>query len=251
MPRGYYKDPNVKYGRPRTRIVSEPPSGFKIYDTGDWDGRRFFRELVKRQLQYDWEKQQGEWSKEPGSFEGERYRSEERTVAPGLCAGGPWDFRGLTPPTDPDEINAFLCRPPAVGQIDSPEDVDHALSLGMILIAVDPNTPDLAKRLGTEAEKIRKTHPLPIKKPRGRSSKSANVSSIGLDTVGAWRTHRIIELHELRLRGFDPRTQRKQLAAWLFPEHQNPQARGKMLDRSVELLDEALAAVRVIDAESR
>src|SRR5262245_51541897 len=126
MPRGYYNDPPTLSTVPGTRIVSEPPSGFKIYDTGDRDDRRFVRELVKRQLQHDWEKQRGKWSQEPGSFEGERYRSEERTVAPGLRAGGPWDFRGLTPPTDPDEINAFLCRPPAVGQIDSPEDADHA-----------------------------------------------------------------------------------------------------------------------------
>ena len=38
--------------------------------------------------------------------------------------------------TDPDEINKFLCRLPAVGQIGSIEDAEHALRLGMVLIAV-------------------------------------------------------------------------------------------------------------------
>jgi hypothetical protein len=251
MPRGYYKARDVKYGRPGTRIVSEPPSGFKIYDTGDWDDRRFVRELVKRQLQHDWEKQRGEWSQEPGSFEGEWYRSEERTVAPGLRAGGRWDFRGLTPPTDLDEINAFLCRPPPVSQIDSAEKADHALRLGIILIAVDPNTPDLAKRIGTEAEKIRQTHPLLVKKSHGRPSKSGNIGIINPAILNAWRVHRIVELHELRLKGYDPRKERKQIAAWLYPEQKNQHKRGEMLDRAVDLLDGALTAARAIDAQTR
>ena len=250
MPRDYYKEPGVKYGRPKT-VVSEAPADFEIYDTSDWDDRRFLRELVKRQIEHDWKKQEGEWLKEPGPFEKGRYRLEERTVAPGLRAGGPWDFRGLTPLTDPDEINAFRCRPPPVSQIDSAEKADHALRLGMILIAVDPNTPDLAKRLGIEAEKIRKAHPLPIKKRRGRPSKSGDIDIIPPETLNAWRVHRIVELHELRLRGNDPQKQRKQLAAWLFFEQKNQRARGEMLDQAVELLYEALAAARVIDAQTR
>ena len=45
MLRGYYKEPGVKYGRPKTKIVGKPPPGFKIYDTSDWDDRRFLLEL--------------------------------------------------------------------------------------------------------------------------------------------------------------------------------------------------------------
>jgi hypothetical protein len=251
MPRGYYKDRDVKYGRPKTKIVRTPPRGFKIYNTSDWDARRFFRELMDRQLKHEWKKQRGEWAKEPHTLDPERYRSEERTVAPGLRAGGPWNFRGLIPLTDPDEINKFLCRSRAVWQIDTREDADHALSLGMILIAVDPNTPDLAKRLGIQAEKIRKAHPLPIKKPRGRPSKSGDIDLIPPETLNAWRVHKIVELHELRLKGYDPQKQRKQIAAWLFPEQKHQRARGETLDRAVEILDDALAAARAIDAQTR
>jgi hypothetical protein len=197
-----------------------------------------------RQIKRVSEKERHAWNEGMQTFENDQWHTSKDEP--------PWHIpEKFVPLSDPDEINAFLCCPSAVTQIESVEKADHALRLRMILIAVDPNTPDLAKRLGIEAEKIRTAHPLPIKKPRGRSSKSGNVSGIGLDTLGAWRTHRIIELHELRLREFDPRKQRKQVAAWLFPEHQNQRARGKMLDRSVELLDEALAAARVIDAQTR
>jgi hypothetical protein len=223
MPRGYYKEPDVKYGRPKVQIVSSPP-GFEIYDTSNWNARRFLRELVKRQINHDWKKQRPEWRQ--------------------------WNIRG-NPLADLDEINAFLCRPPPVSQIDSAEKADHALRLGMILIAVDPNTPDLTKRLGTEAEKIRQTHPLLIKKSRGRPSKSGNIGIINPAILNAWRVHRIVELHELRLKGYDPRKERKQMAAWLYPDQKNQRKRGEMLDRGVELLDEALAAARVIDAQTR
>jgi hypothetical protein len=121
----------------------------------------------------------------------------------------------------------------------------------MILIVVDPNTPDLAKRLRIETEKIRKAHPLPIRKGRGRPSKSGDIDIISPETLNAWRLYRIVALHELRLRGYDPQRQRKQLAAWLFPEQRNQLARGEMLDRAVELLDDALAAARAIDAQTR
>jgi len=224
MPRSYYKEPGVKYGRPKMKIERKPPPGFKIYDTSDWGARQFHRELVKRQVNHDWKKERREWRR--------------------------WNVRG-SPLADPDEINAFLCRPPPVSQIDSAEKADHALRLGMILIAVDPNTQDLAKRLGIEAEKIRKVHPLPIKKPRGRPSKSGNIATTTPETLNALRVHRIVELHELRLKGYDPQKQRKQLAAWLFPEQKNQRARGEMLDRAVELLDDALAAARAIDAQTR
>jgi hypothetical protein len=146
MPRGYYKEPGVKYGRPKTKIVRDPPAFFKTYDEemSGWDGRQFLRELVKRQVEHDWKKERPEWENKQRTLEGGKwYTSNEKP---------PWYSTG-SPLNDPDEINAFLCRPPPVSQIDRASEADHALSLGMILIAVDPNTPDLAKRLSIEAKK--------------------------------------------------------------------------------------------------
>jgi hypothetical protein len=240
MPRGYYKEPGVTYGRPKTKIVIKPPRFFKNYDEKmrGWDGRQFLRELVTRQAKHDWKKERPEWAKGLRTFErGRWYTSKERP---------PWYSPGK-PLTDLDEINAFLCRLPPVVQIE----VDHALDLGMILIAVDPNTPDLAKRLRIEAEKIRKAHPSPIKKRRGRPNKSGDITVIPPEILNAWRTHRIVALLELRLRGYDPQRQRKQLAAWLYSEQKNQRARGEKLDQAVKLLDDALAAARAIDAQTR
>jgi hypothetical protein len=236
MPRGYYKEPDVKYGRPKTKIAREPPRFFRTYDDEmrNWDARRFFRELVIRQGTHDWEQERGEWK-----------RSKKSAFDP----LGETYLRG-TPVTDPDEINKFLCRPPAVSQITSKEDAIHALRLGLILIAVDPHAPNLADKLNIEAKKIRAKYPLPIK-PRGRPSDSIDVVGIDANKVEQWRIHRIVALHELRLKGYDPRKERKQLAAWMFPEIRDKRKRGLKLDRAVELLDEALAATREIDAQTR
>ena len=127
----------------------------------------------------------------------------------------------------------------------------HALALDMVLIAVDPSTPNLLERLNGEAKAIRERHPLPIKKQRGRPSEPANVVGIDAVTIEQWRVHRIITLHELRLAGHDPRKNRKQLAAWMFPEVKDQRRRGLMLDRAVELLDGALAALAILDAQTR
>jgi hypothetical protein len=228
MPRSYYKEPDVKYGRPNAKIATTPPDFFRNYDEEmkRWDARRFLRELMVRQGKHDWELGRAEWEDQP-----------------------PY-VRGI-PMTDPDEINKFLVRPPPVSQIGSIEDAQHALRLGMILIAVDRNTPDLAQRLNDEAKAIRKMNPLPIKKQPGRPSDSTDVAGFGARKIEQWRAHRIVSLHELRLKGYDPCKKRKELAAWMFPEHKDQRKRGQMLDRSVELLDEALAAQRVLDAQTR
>jgi len=236
MSRDYYKEPDVKYGRPKTKIAREPPPFFRTYDEEmkGWDARQFLRELVKLQGRCDWKRQRRKWNKKPLGWEGPP----------------PWYSQG-TPLFDLDEINKFLCRPPAVSQIDSTQNAEHALRLGMILIAVDPNTPDLAERLLTETTKIWQQHPLPVKKGRGRPSDSTNVAGIDANKVEEWCTHRIVALHLLRLNGYDPRKRRKQVAAWMFPEIEDQRKRGGKLDRAEKLLDEALAAARVIDAQTR
>jgi hypothetical protein len=143
-----------------------------------------------------------------------------------------WD--DLTLVNDPDEINRLLDRPPAVGQITSKERAAHALDLGMILVAVDPRTPDLVKRLNAEAKDIRAKHLLPIK-ARGRPSGSTDVAGITGNKLGQWRYHRIVDLYDLINEGYDPHEERKQLAAWLFPG----------------IRDQALAMLPMIDAQTR
>ncbi len=226
MPRRYYKEPDVTYGRPKKKVAKSPPDFFRTYDEEmkGWNARRFMRELVMRQGEYYYELRRQEWEGQAPHMQG-------------------------VPITDPDEINKFLCRPSAVSEISSKEDADQVLRLGMILIAIDPNTPNLVERLSAVVKAIRKRHPL--KKQRGRPSKAPDVPGIGLDTVGRWRDHRIVALHDLRLRGYDPRKDRKQLAAWMFPEQKDQRKRGQMLDRSRRLLDEALAGVRSLDAQTR
>ena len=227
MPRGYYKEPDVKYGRPKTKITREPPCFFRTYDEEmkGWGARQFLKELIQREISYNWERQRSEWEDKP-----------------------PHVPRGLVPVTDLDEINAFFCRLPPVSQITSKEAATHALASGLTLIAVDPHTPNLSEGLGIEAKKIRAKHPLPIKKKRGRPSDPTNVAGIDANKLEQWRTHRICALHELRLSGYKDR---KQIAKWMFPEIKDQRKRGDKLDRAVELLDEALAAERVIDAQTR
>jgi hypothetical protein len=123
----------------------------------------------------------------------------------------------------------------------------------MVLIAVDPNTPDLAKRVGAELEDIRAKYPLP--KNRGRPSASTDVDGIDASKVEQWRDHRIVDLYGLILKGHNPRKERQQLAWWLFkddpPMLKDQEARGKKLDRAEKLLSEALASLRMIDAQTR
>jgi hypothetical protein len=127
MSRRYYKEPDVTHGRPKTKIDDKPPPFFKFYETTKWDVRRFLRELVRRQAALDWEQKRADWE---------------------ASGGG-----ALTPLLDPDEINEFLCRPRAVSRIQSAEEAEHALRLGMILIAVDPNYAGPCETAGNGSKK--------------------------------------------------------------------------------------------------
>jgi hypothetical protein len=225
MKRSYYKEPGTGYGRPKTKTASRPPD-FRSYDDEmqGWDLRHFRVELVRRQREANWERDRPEWEKQ--------------------------NVTG-TPITDLGEIDRFLVRPPSIALIRTQEDADHALKLGMVLIAVDPNTPNLMARLKKQAEEIRASHPLPIKRGRGRPSGATNVAGISEKKVREWRSHRIVALHALRLKGYDPHKERKQLAEWMFPDIKDRRSRGRKLDRAVELLDDALAALGVIAAQTR
>jgi hypothetical protein len=247
MARRYYKEPDVEYGRPKTRIAIPPRDYFRAYDEKmkGWDARRFRRELAIQQGRHEWAQQQAEWVLPRYKLvkEGNKWWFEQDGVEPMFSPDA-------TPITDPDEGNRFLDRPPAVSRITSQERAAHALALGMILIAVDPHTPDLEARLNTEAKNIRADFPQPIK-TRGRPSASTDIAGIDENKLKQWREHRVVFLHHLRLNGHDPGKARKQLAAWMFPEIKDPRKRGLKLDRAVELLDEALAAARMIDVQTR
>jgi hypothetical protein len=233
MKRGYCKEGNTKPGRPKTKVPRRP-ADFLPCDTSGWDVRRFLRELVIRQGEHEWQTKKEEWKRDP-----------EDTS---------WDR--LTPASDPDEINRFLARLPAVSQITSQECAAHALRLGMILIAVDPHTPNLVERLSAEADDIRARHPLPIK-DRGRPHTSSDVAGVDDQKLAQWRDHRIVDLYDLISKGHDPRKERLPLAWWLFkddyPNFQARRARGSKLDRAVDLLNQALSLplLRMMDAQTR
>jgi hypothetical protein len=248
MKRGYQKEDGTEYGPPRTKKMAKRPPGFSLCDTSAWDARRFLRELAIRQGRHEWAQQQAEWvlPRYKRVEEGGKWWLEQDGVVPMFSPDA-------TPITDPDEKNRFLGRLPTVSQIMSKEHAAHALDLGMILIAVDPHTPDLRERLSAEAKDIRAKYPLP--KNRGRPSVSTDVAGIDDQKVVQWRDHRIVDLYDLIIKGHDPDKDRPRLAWWLFqddfPNKNDRRARGKKLDRAVELLNEALASMRMIDAQTR
>jgi hypothetical protein len=234
MARHYYKESGTKYGRPAKNVDDDHPPDFSFYDTKDWNARRWFKEIADRQGRHEWARERGEW---------ETPLPTHLLQAPIIDPNA-----NLIPITDPDEINKFLCRPPAVRQVTSKEDAEHDLALGRTLISVDPYTPDLADKLTAEAKKIRRAHPLPIK---NRGHQGANAAGITKNKVLQWRAHRLVELCDLKIMGYDPAEHRKQIAAWLFPEISNQEGRGKKLDRAVKLLNEMLKSMGMIDAQTR
>jgi len=237
MKRPYYKEPDTTYGRPEVWVSPDPPQGFSLHGADEFaaslDLRGFLNEVVRRESIHEFRQNQG-WAAEAAA---EFLGGEAREFAPAL--------------TTADEINRFLVRPEAVCIVGTEDAARHALHLGMILIAVDPNVPDLAARLEQTAKAIRQSHPVPAARPPGRQAKTGDIDGFHEGDVRQWRDHRILALLDLVLVGHDPRSERKQLAAWLFPEIEDLRARGKKLDHAIKLLNALRAAVRVIDAQTR
>jgi hypothetical protein len=242
MTRGYYQEPGTRYGRP-AKEIGDPPPNFSFHDTRNWDLRRWLKEIADRQGRQEWAQQQSEWVRlQPKVVQKGDKREWEGTELEPIF--GP----DATLVNDPDEINKLLARPAPVRQVTSQEDAAHDLALGRIVITVDPHAPDLADKLKAEAKKIRRAHPLPIK---NRGHQGTNAAGINESKMQQWSKHRLVELYDLMLMGYDPVKDRKKMAAWLFPEIRNPQGRGKKLDRAAKLLNEALDSVRMIDAQTR
>src|SRR5262245_41426179 len=107
MVRNYYKEPDTRYGRPKTKTTKQPPVFFQTYgdQTKNWDARQFLRELVQRQGNHDWEHGQErarrEWKKKV------RWRERDGWYEHTQEGEAPWYSSG-SPITDPDEINKFL-----------------------------------------------------------------------------------------------------------------------------------------------
>jgi hypothetical protein len=224
--RGYYKEPDVRYGRPRTRIRKEAPPEFSLSQedelTQKLDARGFLNALVKLDVWAEHIRENPDW--------------EKRQIYPGFETA--------------DDFQRFLVRPDPVTIIEDDETAKHALSLDMVLIGVDPNVSDLEVRLRKVAKEIREKHPLPMAR-RGRPRKSGDIDGVSDTDVRAWRNHRVLALRKLEHKGYNLSDDRKQLAWWLFPEVKDQVKRGHKLDKAVELLEQLCVAIRVIDAQTR
>jgi hypothetical protein len=225
--RPYYKEPDTKYGRPRIRIKKTPPGSFSLAQhdelASQLDARGYLNEIVRRDTWHE--------------FKQEHPDFRELGIAPG--------FETV------DDINRFLVRLDPVTIVKDGKRAKHALLLNMVLIAIDPNVPDLEARLRNVGQEIREQHPLPVTRPPGRPPKSGDIDGVCQADVHAWRDHRVLALRELEHMGYSPGKDRKQLARWLFPEIADETKRGRKFDKAVVLLEQLCAAVRVIDAQTR
>jgi hypothetical protein len=222
--RGYYKEPDETYGRPATKIRKKPPPEFSLSQEDELaqqlDVRGFLNALMKLDTWAEHIRENPDW--------------EKRQTFPG--------FETV------DEFNRG--RPDPVTIIEDEKTVEHALFFDMVLIGVDPNVPDLERRLCKVAKEIREKHPLPMAR-RGRPRKSGDIDGVSDTDVRAWRDHRVLALRKLEHKGYNLSDDRKQLAWWLFPEIKDQVKRGHKLDKAVELLEQICVAIRVIDAQTR
>jgi hypothetical protein len=101
------------------------------------------------------------------------------------------------------------------------------------VLEIDPNCPDeiLFEKIATV-----------LKRARNKPARRINTK--------AWAEHRILALYDLRLMGYDLSKDRKQLAAWLFPEINNEKPRGDKFDRANEYLKAAMASLNALRAQS-
>jgi hypothetical protein len=224
--RGYYKEPGTKYGRRRIKITKKPPPEFSLPQEDELaqklDARGFLNELVRLDVWDEHIRKYPDW--------------EKRKIFPGFETA--------------DEFNRFLVRLDPVTIVEDEETAKHALLLDMVLIGVDPNVPDLERRLRKVGKEIRERHPLPLK-ARGRPRKSGDIGGVSDAEVCAWRDHRVLALRKLEHKGYNLSKDRKQLAGWLFPKIKDQVKRGHKFDKAVELLEQLCDCHRVIDAQTR
>jgi hypothetical protein len=169
------------------------------------------------------------------------------------------DIEDYRQSNDPREVDRFLARPSSTVELWDPssrnpeldERATHALDMAFALFAFDPALPDdeVRARFDTFLAKVRQDRPITLR--RAGPGKPSGAASVSGEHLRRWRAHRILLLFDLMLYGHDPRTERKTLAAWMFPEIKDEMARGNKFDEARRLLDEARSNSRVLWAQAR
>lgn len=142
-----------------------------------------------------------------------------------------WPYR---PVTDPEEIDAVMCRTTPVALCQTPQELEVAQFNGRIVLEVDPNCPE-ALLFQEIVRVLRTVREKPVRQVNTR----------------AWAEHRILAMYDLKLADYDLSAERKQLAAWLFPEIENQKTRGDKYDRAREYLDDAIGSIPTLRAQSQ
>ena len=126
-----------------------------------------------------------------------------------------------------------MCRSEVVAECKTETDLKVARFNGRVVLEIDPACPNelLFQKIGAVLD-------------RARNRKARRINTT------AWAEHRILALYDLKLMGYDLSKERKQLAAWLFPEIDGEKPRGDKFDRAKEYLDGAIALLPTLRAQS-
>lgn len=211
-PRRGYVVEDGRPGRPKTEIEQKPPNGFSLHDKlmERLDARGWYRQLAER-------KRIEEMEGDPRDVE-------------------PW----LRQITDPEEMDRIMCRVDVVAECKTADDVKIAQFNGRLVVEIDPAAPkDL---LFSKISALLDTRRTSIEDTKLQSARRINVTP--------WKEHRILALYDLKLMDYDLSAERKQLAAWLFPEIDDEKRRGDKFDRAKEYLEAALASLGTLRAQS-
>jgi hypothetical protein len=211
-PRRGYVVEDGRPGRRKTKIEQKPPNWFRLRDglMDKLDARGWYRQLAQRK------------------------RTEEMDGNPRDVE--PW----LRQITDPEEMDRIMCRVDVVAECKTANDVKIAQFNGRVVVEIDPAAPKdlLFSKIGT------------LHDARGTSIEGTKLHLARRINVTPWKEHRILALYDLKLMDYDLSAERKQLAAWLFPEIDNEKKRGDKFDRAKEYLEAALASLNTLRAQS-
>ena len=127
-----------------------------------------------------------------------------------------------------------MCRTAPVAMCKTVTDMEVAQFNGRLVLEIDPACPptQLHRLIDDQIVRFRD------KKARQSNRKP-------------WVKYRILALFDLLNAGYDPSSQRKQLAAWLFPEVKSLKARGDSFDRAREVLDQAISTIPALRVQSQ
>lgn len=204
-------DDGERRGRPKAALQRQPPQDFKLND-----------ELMQNLDKQGWGRALADFARREAidaEFKPEDWKHLKRELDGGFA------------PVGSEEMDRLMCRMEPVAIVETEHDLGVALFNGRLVLEFDLacTTDLLCKKLKECLESARK------RKPSGHDI-----------NIRAWANHRILALYELKLRGYDLRDDRKQLAKWLFPEIGEVKARGNKYDRARELLEQARSSARML-----